>query len=323
MRILHKIAYHGKTFDTLSSSISIVLHNIGFKIPAFVDCFCLRPFIFKFDLNDYSLWFSPLIKTSDALNIFAKLFRNILDINIFDCSIEKRENDCCFSVIDKMLLTGHVIVGPLDKSKIWNRIESLYFKGGEYYIVIVDKKGENYVINDPLGCPFSLYSKNIIYNSMLTNTLIFQFKIIDFNYKNENLHIRTLYEGIKYRNNNINNLDSLPIGLSKLLEKGELKLKSSQIASLSFGIPNYSLFLMQLSLLFQNIIENTYSFDKKLLIKAEESIEKYKLILAELLFSIQNNIDLIASFEQLIFLESEFTLQLNRMSETIKYIKNE
>ena len=153
----------------------------------------------------------------------------------------------------------------------------------------------------------------MIYSSICKDILLFQLKVINFHCDFKLINYYTLIRGIKYRYININNKLTLHNGITELLKTNISKLKSSQEASLNFGIPNYSIFLLQLEFFIQEFIlkESFNDAYVKILKKTMKLLKNYRLFLAELLFNIQNQYDfeILKSFEGIILFESK----LNRM----------
>jgi len=275
----------------MASAIRIVLLSKNVNIPLFIDNFCLRTFAFQFDKEKPSEWFSPLINPKDGLTAFSNLFKDNILVNIL--SFKQANSEDIFEKLDKMLLSGAVIIGPLDKTKVWNRIDSLYFKGAAYFIIITGKENEKYVVNDPSGCPFMYFSKKLLRSSFFISNefiLLFQLNVTNPIIDLKSIYSNALISGIKYRINNKNNNVLLQNGLNKFIESDNFKLKSSQEAILNFAIPNYSNFLMQLEFLIKEIIyQNEYTqINSKILKDIYIFINEYKVFLSELLFCIQN-----------------------------------
>lgn len=307
--VLHELkSYQGKYFDTMSSAINIVLRDNNINLHPYLDNFLLRTFAFQFDRNNPKLWFSPLINQIDSVIVFKELFASFFDIEIN--TIEYNQKQTVTYEIDKMLRLGSVILGSLDKSKIWNRIESLHYKGAAYYIVINESNENNYVINDPSGCPFMFLSKDMLLNSFCDSNKIIQ--LIQIKPVNpvfgisQSLVVNTLNIGISYRINLKENDLSLSKGVKSLLNN-DFVFKSSQEAILNFAIPNYSIFLHHLNL-FINRIPDSISFRK--------FYGRYNKYLAELLFTMQkeeNKSIVLNKFRNIIDFEFELDYELDKI----------
>ncbi len=307
--VLHELkSYQGKYFDTMSLAINIVLKDYDINLHPFLDSFMLRTFAFQFDKNNPKLWFSPLISQIDSVNIFKELFALTLDIQIN--TIDQINKGSVFHELDKMLCLGSVIIGNLDKSKIWNRIDSLYYKGAAYYIVITRLNKNNYIINDPSGCPFMFLSKNKLQNSFDDNNKsiqLIQIKPINKAFEiNKNIFRKTFEKGICYRKNIKENDLLLSNGIKRMFNN-DFVFKSSHEAIMNFAIPNYSIFLYHLNLFIKKISGDN-SFEK--------FCNKYNRHLAELLFLLQNNSNksvVLKNMCEIVDYELDFDFELSKL----------
>ena len=130
------IYYQGKQSDCIMSILAMAMESIGYKNIPYLNCLPIRPFTIKCPIYNPSLWLSPFINPLDSFLTAL----NILNVQ-YTCQILKNSlnNKKEFvTIIESLLKNGVVIIGPLSQKKIWNRINSQYYEGNAYFIVVID-----------------------------------------------------------------------------------------------------------------------------------------------------------------------------------------
>lgn len=158
-----KTQYFGKQHDTIPAVIGMALPNINLKL-SHLDCLTARPFAWVFNSKKPKKILSPLEDPWSRL-------KNALSILGTEYNYEKIENKSltnekilkCLSWVDQ----GPVIIGPLDRTEIWDRIESMYFSGDAYFMAVLKREATNeLMVHDPEGCPYFNISINRIINAL-------------------------------------------------------------------------------------------------------------------------------------------------------------
>ncbi len=252
--------YRGKSFDSLSSVLSMTIDS-RIKEQLHLECFTGRSFVWKCNPLDSRLWFVPFVDPVDGLLLALNMLRIKGRKKTFT---DSTSSDTILSMIETWLRKGPVIVGPLDKSKLWNRIEEKYYLGSAYFLLLIAKKGDlNYVVHDPEGCPFLSISSIELMNAL--SSIPYQFGIFQVESPaevrpGEELVVRAFINGIQLVADavrcNQSDVDAISILLNIISKDG---LKSRHEASLSFALPAYGLAANNVLNLLSDLSTTTFS----------------------------------------------------------------
>ena len=276
-------AYFGKQADCLESIILMLLHKEGGHHLKYAECLTIRPFVHRWPIKNPKMWFSSAISPWDGLIQAINLLEIDTEI-ITSCELN---NDRLAETLIRLLSYGPVVVGPLSRIKIWDRIQDHYYSGSAYFVLITEVKSNNcIVVQDPEGCPnFVLPVDKLIksFDVLPEKTGFVAVKPSRIDIKDVNLLIRTLKICISARKN-LNNSAQELFELVKYIEN--TGLKSSEIGSLHFGIPEFSLSIWKIHYFIRYI--NTF-VSSIYLNRVMVILEEYLLDCAEASYALRNN----------------------------------
>jgi len=247
----------------------MALDSVGVKNIPHPNCLTLRPFSLRYN-DDPSLWITPFVEPINGLKAAFKIIGfsdKLKSQTLSSVSVQIHE---LLMILEHWLNDGMVILGPINRTKIWNRIDSRYYKGAAYYIYVLSYDNNYYLVHDPEGCPCLLLSKSTLIEAL--DIKYFEIGIIQLpnsltTNSNRDIYQRTLFAGINSciagSHHSKGGSNGLYI-LSKII--ASKKLKSSEEGVLHFLIPSLSLsahyvseFLLDLP---KSVINNICCYDE-------------------------------------------------------------
>lgn len=147
--------YYGKQNDCISAVLEMTLEHLGYPYVSHLDCLTTRPFGWIYCQNEPKKFVAPL-KTPwegiiDALNTLNVDYRS----RSIEMNHDSHDINEILADMGLWLEKGPVIIGPVNKTMIWNRLPSIYYHGDAHYILVIKSMPENYyLVHDPEGCPY-------------------------------------------------------------------------------------------------------------------------------------------------------------------------
>lgn len=155
------VFYQGKQSDCNAVILLMAMENIGVKNVPHPDCLTTRPFTIKCPCQNPALWFAPFIDPLEGLLTALNILNVQYTCQVVANPLSEKKSIELLRTIEHLLEDGMVIVGPLNRTKIWDRITSRYYKGDAYFILIMACYNEtHFLVHDPEGCPYFLLSKD-------------------------------------------------------------------------------------------------------------------------------------------------------------------
>ena len=241
-----KVFYQGKQSDCNAAILLMALENIGVKNVPHPDCLTTRSFTIRCPRQNPSLWFSPFVTPLEGLLTALKILNVQYSCQVIANSLSEKKSLELFRTIEHFLRDGMIILGPLNRTKIWNRINSRYYKGDAYFILIMACYNETHLlVHDPEGCPYFLLSKDKFFSAISGSN--FEIGIVqlhpDFDLpSDEEIYFQVLLSGIKSIIRASSQQEGGSNGLRVLTQEiASRKLKSSVEGVLYFAVPALSL----------------------------------------------------------------------------------
>lgn len=246
-------------------------------------------------------------------NLFTSANNLGLKYNFLSFDINDGSCDDLMFTMHEWLKSGPFILGPLDPTYIWDRIETRYCKGFGHYIFVLGKKHNNiFIVHDPIGCPYFQVSINNIFKAASKCSFpfsLFRIESLSGLHSEEKLYKKIITKGISNRKEILDLPEHNCNGLKVIAERfSNMSIKSSETISLMFAAAEISVLKTQLLDLLttppQSIIESNY-FNKNNLKKIKDILVRYNIHIAEFIMNIKacDNKQLISSIENIIHLE--------------------
>lgn len=147
--------YLGKCADATGAVVAMLVGAAGLREGADSYCATGRPFPIVTPLDQPELWLSsPVEPVAGLLNGLRMLGAEAEYLSLPD---DPDDQSQFWRIVTSWVDSGPVAFGPLDKLRLWDRLEDRYHRGDGYFIVLVGRgpTGELFV-HDPEGCPFAL-----------------------------------------------------------------------------------------------------------------------------------------------------------------------
>lgn len=246
------ISYQGKQSDSMAAVLLMAMEAVGVKNVPHPNCLTTRPFNFICPLDIPQLWLAPFPNPLDGIWLALKILGIQHNCQMMPINSINTDTTVLLTTIEQWLKNGPVIVGPLDRTKIWDRIDSRYYRGTAHFIFIIDYgNNHNLIAHDPEGCPYFLISKQKLLSAL--NITDFDNAIIQIQSTSglrlcDEIFQQALISGIKNCAMVVNHPEGGSNGLRSLAQMvASRKLKSSEEGALNFAIPTLSLSAKQLS----------------------------------------------------------------------------
>lgn len=170
--------FSGKKLDSIPYVLQEILEQAEMEDVFGAECFTLRPFFHKYAGRGKGQLITPYVSGIDGIKKFLGYFGISQD-----CVKEFRETGTLINLLHgNDYKKNGIVIGPLNKKRIWNRVESLFYDNESYFMIVKDKIDEGYLVNDPDGTPYFFMEEEFlqeIWNSTKGARIIINLGMID------------------------------------------------------------------------------------------------------------------------------------------------
>jgi len=295
--------YVGKSLSSVSSILKMALAYRGANRFEHLGCITGYSFGKIFPLDDFSKCFSSFVGPWQGLLMALDTLGLQENYRVETKAVGEGCLEDKVNIINKWLCDGPVIFGPLDRGVLWNRIDTAYFRGGPYFLFLLESLREDvFIAHDPDGCPFRQISLSKILNNEYKDDKqgILQICSIDGLQKRKEVYLETITKGYEIRIGAAKRKIAGNSGL-KALAKNLLsnKLKSSDEGALSFGISEFGLSVRQIFVFVNDLPQVIPSMP----LSRSTFLEKYLKILNEYYFNCAEALDYLRERDQTLLAE--------------------
>lgn len=148
--------------DTTAYVIWYMLEGAcGEKIYA-PECLTFRPFFRKLAQREERRFVKPYVSITEGFNSFLTLFGGLEKcIRILPDTASLFD-----SFHQKDFKANPVIISPLCKRKMWNRVDTLFYDNKSYFITVLDKRKDKLFFHDPEGIPCCMIDEELLRECM-------------------------------------------------------------------------------------------------------------------------------------------------------------
>ena len=136
----------------LRQLLGMALAVAGLEVPGDLDCLTGRPFTFRCPIGQPLEWLAPLLDPWSRIT--AALEALGLSAGCSALARPTGQEEALLEEVHKQLQHGPVLVGPLDRLRVWDRLEGRYCPAAAHFILILERRGGGFIVHDPEGCPF-------------------------------------------------------------------------------------------------------------------------------------------------------------------------
>ena len=249
--MVHDFVYHGKQLDSTAAVLTMATEAIGIRIIPHLHCLTSRPFSLKCPLIVPDMWFAPFVSPLDGLITALNTLRVSYKFQAINLSTPPGTK-YSFGTLNHWLQNGPVILGPLDRTQLWDRMEARYYRGAAYFVLVLKGKSDGlYWIHDPEGCPYRLVSQEKILLAIRNEkhkSGFLQIRSISEVRSREEIFYHTFLKGAKTRFLAGTRPEGNGRGIRSLSQELELRrLKSSEESALNFALPSLGLSLKRVA----------------------------------------------------------------------------
>ena len=213
-------------------------------------CLTLRPFSLQCPADVPSLWLTPWVTPKQGL-LYGLEILGVENYRSKWLPGNSQSVAELFDFVCEWCQTGAVVIGPVNRTKLWNRLTSRYSCGGAHFLLAL-KVGANeqLIVHDPEGCPYLRLSRDQLLEAWTTGfdeTGVLQIAPHNTLASYPDIYRRSVYRGLLSRRwartkskGGANGLQNL----AKVLD--DRSIKSSEHASLSLAVPQLGQRLGQL-----------------------------------------------------------------------------
>jgi hypothetical protein len=286
-------AYYGKHISTSAHVLKMALQEKGINFIPYINCITTEVFTRVCHIDTPAQWIIPYPNGFECL----KTGMDSLGLNSNFESIELtgKTYDEFMLCMREEAKKGSFILGPLDPTSIWDRIESRYHKGMDRFIFVIKNISDNtFIVHDPEGCPYFHIDADMIYKGLKSSFGEYGiFRVDSFSKLNsdESIYKKIVFNVIKNRIEALNQRYCANKGLKQIaVMLSERRLKSSEAAALTFSGAETGLALFYAIEFLSNppveIFNNEY-FKRSIIKKLINILNEYKNTVAKLLFNIK------------------------------------
>lgn len=153
MKISAHVGYVGKQADGLAAALGTALEAIGRRPAPHLDCLTGRPFAHLCDPVDSRRWLTPSVTPWEGLQRALDALSLAESTRLLPAS-DGGAGDLIGEALGDWLREGPVLVGPLDRDRLWGRLETRHGPEGAHFLVVVARAdGGRFLAHDPEGCP--------------------------------------------------------------------------------------------------------------------------------------------------------------------------
>lgn len=230
------IVYYGKTsLSTCSTLFMKLFQNYDFEQP-FYNYITTEVFNYQGFFYDHRQWYCSFPYGISAIQTGLKIMGIEAEIFIHNT------NTSCKSILDKQIEAyvkkGSCILGPVDLSSIWNKIDSRYFRGYAQFVYIIGTKNNRFVLQDANGSPFMFVTKEMLWQMVENFNEISLVSFDDTDYRSRNLKVMCidiLKQVLSNRVKLIDDPNNFQLCIKKIHQKFTNQgIKSSEMLSIKY-----------------------------------------------------------------------------------------
>lgn len=276
-------AYYGKQLDTMADVLRMAMQVVGVEDVPHADCLTTRPFSLQCPLDTPSLWLAPFPDPWDGLLLALKILgiRNACRLVTMTPGEGMAAN--VLGKVEHWLRDGPVILGPLNRTRIWDRVESRYYQGAAHFVLVVGHGDDRrFIVHDPEGCPYFSISRKRLLSGLETANFAggaLQVQSISELHSCDEVFRLVLLAGIRSCAMAAVNIEGGSNGMSALAQEIESRrLKSSEEGVLNFAIPALGLAKRRVyEFLFDmpDIVVNSFLGSEKLIPQILAALSEY------------------------------------------------
>lgn len=236
------IAYHGKQSDTIADVLLMAMEAVGVEDVPHADCLTTRPFSLRCSLDTPSLWLAPFPEPWDGLLMALHTLGVRNACRLVTMTPGEGLAADVLDTVKQWLQDGPVILGPLNRTRVWERIESRYYQGAAHFVLVVRHGyGCRLVVHDPEGCPYFPVSPKRLLTALETADFeggALQIQSMSELHSCDEVFRRAFLAGIRSCAIAAVHTEGGSNGLSALAQEiASRRLKSSEEGVLNFAIP--------------------------------------------------------------------------------------
>lgn len=147
--------YWGKQLDSTAAALRIILSAACVPDVLHLDCLTTRPFACRCPKGDAGLWLAPLTEPWEGVLYVIDALGLGSSCRFLAIGAEREDADNFFSQVADWMDAGPVLLGPCDRYRLWDRVETRYYRGGAHFVVLVARMSANrFCVHDPEGFPY-------------------------------------------------------------------------------------------------------------------------------------------------------------------------
>lgn len=303
------MALYSKQHNTIAYVIEMILSEKTVDEIPYVNYLHMPGFTRMIDKRDtgYSICSYPYGKEA-----MISCFKNLgLDDHLEICEIGKLEYIDWLKTMTNWSEQGSFIIGPVDMTLFWERIESRYYKNSNYFLYVngYDREEDSFFIHDPLECPYLLIKSKYLHELFYGRSYqIYRIRSIHGLSDKRSVYRNILTTGITFRNELMPQKRHVTNGLNSIIQSLEVcSLKVSESAAMNFSISEMSISLEYLIEFLVDFPEDGCILEKDTVEKILKLLNQYIEVNGWILYSLKADMQelLIGYFKEILSIEKQ------------------
>ncbi len=226
--------YYGKIVPSSCAVIAMILYEQNqYSFPLY-NYISTEVFNYQCMRQDPRKWFSTYPYGIDALNTGAEIIG--LGSGLRSKSAVCANMEEFAALINEQLIEGSFILGPVITSALWGTVESRYFQGCTQFVMVTEQKNNNYILQDPVGCPYLVVSIKDVWKMLNNNEKIYfiQFDTRQYQPRDDDIIYYRIMK--KIAENRLYLLQSSNNYIRTMCLLSDKKMKSSEKMSIQYAL---------------------------------------------------------------------------------------
>jgi hypothetical protein len=286
-------AFYGKQISTSSYALGMMLWSKGLVNIPYIHCFTTEVFTRVCYIHKPDQWIASYPQGQQGIMAAVE---NLGLNNAFECvELTSKTHEELLLYMREWASRGPFILGTLDPTPIWDRIESRYCKGFSQYIVVLKYEFENtFIVHDPQGCPYFHIGADKIFQALKSSNnkySMFRLSSLTGLYSEEKIYEQIIINAIKNRKETLSLSEHICEGLKQLVSMlCNRALKSSEVAALTFSVAEMGIALFNMTKFLSSppiCIKRKKLFDEAIIGEIIDTLSGYEKTIAKLLTNLR------------------------------------